>query len=51
MEHLIPDPKRHPVLALALAPLAGALFCIFLPFVGFVLVIEALVSKLLKRKY
>lgn len=48
MDDLTPLLKRSPALALVLAPLLGALFCLFLPVIGFVLVGEALWKKFLR---
>ena len=44
--------KVHPMVALALTPIIGLAFLLFLPFIGFYLVIEALAqlsTKLIRR--
>ena len=38
----VPFAGRHPIIILILAPLAGAAFCVFLPFIGIVLTLATL---------
>lgn len=41
---------KHPLLALVAAPFLGALFAVFLPFIGFVLLAEAIYRRATRRK-